>query len=361
MRTITVNIFSSFFAELFLSSNGILTTARMKRSFGMKIAFFDTKPYDYIWFEPLSKEYGYQIRYCDYRLNADTAVLAEGYDVACVFVNDKVCAKTIDILKKCGVKMLALRCAGYNNVDISAAAKAQLPVVRVPSYSPAAVAEHTAALLLSVNRKTHRAYYRIRDNNFSINGLMGFDLNGKTAGIIGVGQIGSLFATIAFGFGMRVLAYDPFPKEDALEYVTLDQLIAASDIISLHCPLTPDTYHIINKRRVKEMKKGVIIINTSRGALIDTEALLEGLIDGKIGGAGLDVYEEESDYFFEDKSGEIIRDEELSRLLTLPNVLVTSHQAFFTREAMQAIAMVTLENICALEQGRPLENLVLPR
>jgi len=327
----------------------------------MKIAFFDTKPYDTIWFEPLSKEYGYQIRYYDYRLNSDTAVLAEGYDVVCVFVNDKVCAKTIQTLKKCGVKMIALRCAGYNNVDISAAAEARLPVVRVPSYSPSAVAEHAAALLLAVNRKTHRAYYRIRDNNFSINGLMGFDLNGKTAGIIGTGQIGTIFARIAAGFGMRVLAYDPFPKDQPLEFVPLDQLITSSDIISLHCPLTPDTFHIINKQRVRQMKKGVVIINTSRGALIDTEALLEGLIDGHIGGAGLDVYEEESDYFFEDKSGEIIRDEELSRLLTLPNVLVTSHQAFFTREAMQAIAMVTLENICALEQGRPLENLVLPR
>jgi len=327
----------------------------------MKIAFFDTKPYDTIWFEPLSKEYGYQIRYYDYRLNSDTAVLAEGYDVVCVFVNDKVCAKTIQTLKKCGVKMIALRCAGYNNVDISAAAEARLPVVRVPNYSPSAVAEHAAALLLAVNRKTHRAYYRIRDNNFSINGLMGFDLNGKTAGIIGTGQIGTIFARIAAGFGMRVLAYDPFPKDQPLEFVPLDQLITSSDIISLHCPLTPDTFHIINKQRVRQMKKGVVIINTSRGALIDTEALLEGLIDGHIGGAGLDVYEEESDYFFEDKSGEIIRDEELSRLLTLPNVLVTSHQAFFTREAMQAIAMVTLENICALEQGRPLENLVLPR
>ena len=327
----------------------------------MNIAFFDAKPYDYIWFEPLSKEYGYEIHYCDYRLCADTAVLARGFDVACAFVNDKICAETIGVLKECGVRMLAMRCAGYNNVDVAAAAKAGLPVVRVPSYSPSAVAEHTAALLLSVNRKTHRAYYRIRDNNFSINGLMGFDLAGKTAGIIGTGQIGSLFAGIASGFGMRVLAYDPSPKEDQLEYVSLDRLFAASDIISLHCPLTPDTYHMISKSRVKEMKKGVVILNTSRGALIDTEALLEGLIDGQIGGAGLDVYEEESDYFFEDRSGEIIRDEELSRLLTLPNVLVTSHQAFFTREAMQAIAMVTLENICALEQGRPLENTVLPR
>ena len=322
----------------------------------MRIAFFDTKPYDRIWFDTLAKEYGYTLKYYENRLSMDTAVLAKGADAVCVFVNDDVSAPIIDALYENGTKVIALRCSGYNNVDIDAA-KGKMAVVRVPAYSPESVAEHTAALLLSVNRKTHRAYTRTRDNNFNINGLMGFNLRGKTAGIIGTGQIGILFAEIAKGFGMQVLAHDPYPREDAnLEYVSLDDIFTRSDIISLHCPLTSDTYHLINKLRVKQMREGAIVINTSRGALVDTGALLEGLISGKIGGAGLDVYEEEEEYFFEDKSNEVLQDEWLARLLGLPNVLVTSHQAFFTQEAMQAIATTTLENLRAFEHGRALEN-----
>lgn len=322
----------------------------------MKIAFYDTKPYDLIWFDPLSEEYGYQIKYYDHKLNADTAVLAKGYDAVCVFVNDTVDAQVVELLCAQGIRLIALRCAGYNNVDLRAAS-GKLKVVRVPNYSPAAVAEHAAALLLSVNRRTHRAYARTRDNNFSINGLMGVDLRDKTAGVIGTGRIGQIFVKILQGFGMRVVAYDAYPdKKLDIEYVSLDELFTSSDVISLHCPLTSDTYHIINQNRVEQMKDGVILINTSRGALVDTDALLEGLKSKKVGGAGLDVYEEEEDFFFEDLSNEIIVDDELARLLSFPNVLVTSHQAFFTREAMQAIAMVTMENLYAFSEGKPLEN-----
>jgi len=322
----------------------------------MKIAFYDTKPYDRIWFEPLSEEYGYTLKFYDHKLNADTAVLAGGYDAVCVFVNDTADARVVELLCSQGVGLIALRCAGYNNVDLKAAA-GRIKVVRVPNYSPAAVAEHAAALLLSVNRRTHRAYTRTRDNNFSINGLMGVDLRDKTAGIIGTGRIGQLFVKILQGFGMRVVAYDARPDEKLnVEYVSLEELYTSSDVISLHCPLTSDTYHIINRNRVEQMKEGVILINTSRGALVDTDALLEGLKTRKIGGAGLDVYEEEEDFFFEDLSNEIIVDDDLARLLSFPNVLVTSHQAFFTREAMQAIAMVTMENLYAFSNGKPLKN-----
>jgi len=322
----------------------------------MKIAFYDTKPYDRIWFEPLSEEYGYTLKFYDHKLNADTAVLAGGYDAVCVFVNDTADARVVELLCSQGVGLIALRCAGYNNVDLKAAA-GRIKVARVPNYSPAAVAEHAAALLLSVNRRTHRAYTRTRDNNFSINGLMGVDLRDKTAGIIGTGRIGQLFVKILQGFGMRVVAYDARPDDKLnVEYVSLEELYTSSDVISLHCPLTSDTYHIINRNRVEQMKEGVILINTSRGALVDTDALLEGLKSRKIGGAGLDVYEEEEDFFFEDLSNEIIVDDELARLLSFPNVLVTSHQAFFTREAMQAIAMVTMENLYAFSNGKPLKN-----
>ena len=321
----------------------------------MKIAFYDTKPYDHIWFEPLAKEYGYTVKYLENKLNTDTAVLSRGYDVVCVFVNDTVTAEVIDLLVQNGVRLVALRCAGFNNVDI-AAAYGRIPVVRVPSYSPEAVAEHSMALLLSVNRKIHRAYTRTRDSNFAINGLMGFNLRDKTIGVVGTGQIGAIFAQIAAGFGMRVLAYDPFPKAEGLAYVELDKLFALSDVISLHCPLTKDTYHMINAETIAGMKDGVVLINTSRGALINSQAMIHGLLTRKISAAGLDVYEEEGDYFFEDKSNEIIQDEDLARLLGLPNVLVTSHQAFFTREAMQAIAMTTMENIAQFAAGQKLVN-----
>lgn len=317
----------------------------------MKVAFFDTKPYDKIWFSPLCEQYNIKVKYYENKLCEDTAVLAKGYDAVCVFVNDTVDKATIDILCSIGVKLIALRCSGYNNVDFEAA-KDRISVVRVPSYSPAAVAEHAMALLLTVNRKTHKAYIRTKDNNFNINGLLGFDLSGKTAGIIGTGQIGRIFMDICRGFKMNVIAYDPYPSNDeSIEYVSLDELFSRSNIISLHCPLTPDTKHIICAENIEKMQDGVLIVNTSRGKLIDSSALIEGLKAKKIGGAGLDVYEEESEYFFEDFSNEIVEDDELQRLLSFPNVVMTSHQGFFTKEAMQAIAEITVKNLISFENG----------
>ena len=322
----------------------------------MRIAFYDTKPYDRVWFDKVNADYGYKIKYFEDKLNADTAILAKGYDVVCAFVNDTIDKQTIDILYENGTRLLAMRCAGYNNVDFKAAYK-KMYVVRVPGYSPYAVAEHAAALLLGINRKIFRAYNRTREGNFNINGLQGFDLYGKTAGVIGTGKIGRVFIDICKGFGMEVMAYDPFPKEmDGVKSVTLDELYEKSDIISLHCPLTADTRHMINAESIKKMKQGVYIINTSRGGLINTPDLVEGLKNKHIGGAGLDVYEEESAYFFEDLSSDVMTDDTLARLLTFPNVLVTSHQGFFTQEALKAIAETTLENIKAHENGEPLEN-----
>ena len=322
----------------------------------MKIAFYDTKPYDKIWFDVMAREYGYEIKYFDFKLNAETASLAGGYDVVCIFVNDNADRETLDILHKNGVGLLSLRCAGYNNVDFKSAYK-KIHITRVPEYSPASVAEHAAALLLTLNRKTHRAYSRTRENNFNINGLIGMDLSGKTAGIIGTGKIGRVFIEICRGFGMNVLAFDPYPANDLdVTYVGLEELLQKSDVISLHCPLTPETRYLINRDNLEKVKPHAIIINTSRGALIDTSALIEALKSRKIGGAGLDVYEEESEYFFEDLSDVIIEDDELSRLLTFPNVILTSHQAFFTEEAMREIALVTMENIKAFGVGLPLEN-----
>ena len=322
----------------------------------MKIAFFDTKPYDRIWFDVLAAEYRYEIKYYEYRLNRDTAFLARGYDAVCAFVNDIVDAETIDVLHQGGVGAIVLRSAGYNHVDFKAAF-GKIHVMRVPSYSPEAVAEHAMALLLSVNRKTHRAFSRTRDFNFSINGLMGSNLHEKVCGVVGTGKIGRCFINIARGFGMEVVAYDPYPIEGAdWRYVELDELFEKSDVISLHCPLTPDTKHLVNAQSIAKMREGVMIVNTSRGALVDTEALIEGLKEKHIGGAGLDVYEEEEEVFFEDLSNEIPEDDHLARLLTFPNVLVTSHQAFFTREAMQAIAITTMENLYAYESGGALVN-----
>lgn len=321
----------------------------------MKIAFFDTKPYDRTWFDPLFEDSGYKVKYFESKLSPDTASLATGYDAVCVFVNDDVSAETIDRLCDGGVGLIALRCSGYNNVDLKAA-KGRLKVARVPKYSPDAVAEYAMALLLTVNRKTHRAYIRTRDNNFNINGLCGTDLKGKTAGIIGTGQIGSLFCDICKGFKMNVIAYDAYKNPRfPYEYVGLRELFERSDVISLHCPLNFDTRHIVSENAISVMKKGCFIINTSRGGLIDTTALIDGLKSGVVGGAGLDVYEEEEDYFFEDLSNEIPKDDELSRLLSFPNVVVTSHQGFFTREAMQSIAQITLGNFSDYEKGE-LEN-----
>jgi len=322
----------------------------------MKVAFFDTKPYDKTWMEPLSVEYGYDIKFFEHKLNADTAVLADGYEVVCAFVNDTLDSDVIDILHNAGVRLIALRCAGYNNVDMKSAYK-KITVVRVPAYSPFSVAEHAAALMLSLNRRIHRAYVRTRDNNFNINGLMGIDLNGKTAGIVGTGKIGRIFIDICKGFGMKTIAYDPYPVDNPdFEYVSLNSLFEASDIVSLHCPLTPETKHIVNADSLARMKSEALLINTSRGALVDTHALIDALRSSSIGAAGLDVYEEEEEYFFEDFSNEVLVDDDLARLLSFPNVLITSHQGFFTREAMQEIAAVTMKNIQAFETDKALVN-----
>ncbi len=322
----------------------------------MRIAFFDSKPYDHLFFDAELAAAGYEATWFEHRLTADTVALAAGHEVVCIFVNDQIDEPILDGLHALGVRLIALRCAGYNNVDFRAAF-GRIHVVRVPGYSPAAVAEHAAALLLTLNRRTHRAYTRTRDFNFSIHGFMGFDLAGKTAGIIGTGQIGRILIHILRGFDMRILAYDPYPAADTdYEYVSLDRLWQESDVLSLHCPLTPDNYHLIDRAAIQAMKPGVILINTSRGGLVDTDALLEGLRTRRIGGAGLDVYEEEAEYFFEDKSDDILTDERLALLLAYPNVLLTSHQGFFTREAMQAIARTTVANIQAFEQGAFLEN-----
>ena len=315
----------------------------------LNIAFFDTKQYDKPSFEKHSKDSGVTFKFFETKLNEDTVRLAKGFDGVCVFVNDTVNAAVIDKMEKMGVKVLALRCAGFNNVDVKYA-QGKLRVVRVPAYSPYAVAEHAMAMLLTSVRRIHKAYIRSKDFNFSLNGLTGFDLHGKTMGIIGTGRIGRVFIDICLGFGMNVLAYDKYPakeleNKDNVKYVELDELFKNSDIISLHCPLTEETHYIIDKKAIDTCKKGVIIINTSRGALVDSEALLNGIKERQIGGACLDVYEEESDLFFEDNSGHILEDDTLARLITMPNVLVTSHQAFLTEEALENIAETTVQNI----------------
>lgn len=325
-----------------------------------KIFFYDTKPYDQQVFDEINKKYGFEIQYFNDHLNCSTACLSKGCNVVCAFVNDTVDKKTINILKGNGVGLIALRSAGYNNVDLKAAYD-NIHVVRVPAYSPYAVAEHAMALMLSLNRKIHKAYYRIRDSNFSINGLLGFDMHGKTLGVIGTGKIGKCLINIAIGFGMKVIAYDKYrdeecSKEKGFKYVTLRELYKKSDIISLHCPLSKETYHLLDEENIKQMKKGVTIINTGRGKLIKTDALIEGLKNGVVGSAGLDVYEEESEYFFEDFSNSMISDDVLARLLTFPNVLVTSHQGFFTKEALSNIANTTLENIKEYFDGGFLKN-----
>jgi D-lactate dehydrogenase len=317
----------------------------------IKTAFFDAKPYDRDRFDAMNREDGVELKYFDGHLNADTVQLATGADAICIFVNDAVTRAVADALHTQGVRLIALRCAGYNNVDLKAVYQ-RIHVVRVPAYSPFAVAEHATALMLTLNRKTHKAYFRTRDGNFSINGLMGFDLNGKTAGVVGTGKIGRVMVGILRGFGMRVLAFDPSPdtafaQTSGCTYTDLPTLYHEADVITLHCPLTPENVRMINKDSIAQMKPGVMIINTGRGKLIDTRALISGLKSGKVGAAGLDVYEEETDYFFEDFSSAVIDDDVLARLMTFPNVLITSHQAFFTREAMTNIAQTTLGNIRA--------------
>lgn len=322
----------------------------------MKLAFFDTKPYDRTSFAPLAEKYGVELQFFETKLTPDTAALAQGCEGVCVFVNDTVNAEVIDRLYDAGIRLILLRCAGYNNVDL-AHAFGKIHVVHVPGYSPYAVAEHAAALLLTSVRRIHKAYNRTRDYNFSIAGLEGFDLHGKTIGVIGTGKIGRVFIDICRGFGMRVLAYDKFPApESGIDYVELSTLFHESDIISFHCPLTEETFHLFDSKAVEQCKKGVLLINTSRGALIDAEALLEGIKARKIGGACLDVYEEEGDIFFEDRSGHIVDDDVLARLISMPNVIVTSHQAFLTREALENIAAVTLENIREFEADGTCQN-----
>ncbi len=311
----------------------------------IKTAFYDAKEYDKPSFERYGGLNGVEFRFLETKLNEDTVALARGCDAVCVFVNDTVNAAVVDRLYEYGVKLIALRSAGYNNVDVQHA-YGKVHVVHVPAYSPYAVAEHAAALLLTSVRRIHKAYNRTREFNFSLNGLTGFDLHGKTVGVVGTGKIGRIFVDICRGFGMNVIAYDRFPAKDSgIDYVPLDELFERSDILSLHCPLTDETRHMIDAAAIEKMKKGVVILNTSRGALIDAEALLEGIKARKVGAACLDVYEEEADIFFEDRSGHILNDDLLSRLISMPNVIVTSHQAFLTEEALNNIAETTVSNI----------------
>jgi len=326
----------------------------------LKIAFFDAKPYDIESFNELNSKYGYTIKYFKFHLTSDNVVLAQGYDAVVIFVNDTVNAEMIMQLKEYGVKLIALRSAGFNNVDLKAALN-NIRVVRVPSYSPHAIAEHTVALMLTLNRKVHRAYFRTRDTNFALNGLLGFDMYGKTAGVIGTGRIGKVLAGILRGFGMEVLLNDMYPDEQfaaqtGCRYVSVEEIYRASDIISLNCPLTKETEFMINASTIAMMKRGVMIINTGRGKLIRTADLIEGLKSGQVGSAGLDVYEEESEFFFEDLSDRVLGDDVLARLLTFNNVIITSHQGFFTREALQNIAETTLKNIDDFFAERKLDN-----
>lgn len=314
----------------------------------VKIAFFDTKDYDKHFFDIYNKDYNYEITYFESKLSKETAILAKGYDVVCIFVNDTADKETMKILEENGVKLIALRCAGFNNVDLEN--KGNLRVVRVPQYSPHSVAEHAVALLLNINRKIYKSYQRVKKYNFSLDGLLGFDVYGKTVGVIGTGKIGKVFIEIMKGFGAKVIAYDLYKDEKSateigFKYVDLDSLYKESDIISIHCPLTPETDNMINKDSIKKMKDGVIIINTSRGKLVNTNDLIEELSSGKIGGVGLDVYDNEGEYFLKDLSGSYKRDKNLSLLISMPNVIITSHQAFFTNEALNKIASDTCNNI----------------
>ena len=325
-----------------------------------RIIFFDIKDYDREFFEKYGKNYNYEMSFFKSRLSLENVHLTKGYDVVCAFTNDDIGKETIDAMAENGVRLLAMRCAGFNNVSLKDIHN-RFKVVRVPAYSPHAIAEYTVGLILAVNRKINKAYVRTREGNFSINGLMGVDLYGKTAGIIGTGKIGQILIKILKGFDMKVIAYDLFPNQNVaeelgFEYVSLDELYANSDIISLNCPLTKDTQYMINRRSMLKMKDGVILVNTGRGQLIDSADLVEALKDKKVGAVALDVYEEEEDYFFEDKSTQVIEDDILGRLLSFYNVLITSHQAYFTKEAVEAITVTTLNNIKDFIEGKPLVN-----
>jgi len=323
----------------------------------MNVSFFDTKPYDRTFFEKHAND-SLRLRFHDFRLNQETAMAVSGDEAVCAFVNDRLDRPCLERLQAAGVRMVALRCAGFNQVDLEAARSLGLAVTRVPAYSPFAVAEHTVALLLALNRRIHRAYNRVREHNFSLSGLVGFDLHGKTVGIVGTGRIGRIAAQILRGFGMEVLAYDPFPSTEwaathAVTYAGFDELIAKSQVISLHLPLTSSTRHLLHAGVFARMQPGVFILNTSRGKLVDTTALVAALKSGRIGGVAMDVYEEEEGVFFEDLSGQILQDDVLSRLLTFPNVLITAHQAFLTQEALDEIARVTIRNLVNRAKGQP--------
>jgi len=332
----------------------------------MKVAFFSARPFEQTFFEHANANRHHELVLLEAGLNLKTAPLANGFPAVCAFVNDQIDREVLEHLAEGGTRLVALRCAGFNNVDVEAAESLKITVARVPAYSPHSVAEHTVALILALNRKLHRSFSRVRDQNFSLDGLLGFDLNAKTVGIVGTGKIGAVLARIMRGFGCRVLGSDPIENSECvalgMEYVDSATLARESDIISLHCPLTPATHHIISASFIQAAKSGVMLINTSRGALIDTSAVIGGLKSGRIGALGLDVYEEEADLFFRDLSGKIIQDDIFARLLTFPNVIVTAHQAFFTQEALGEIANVTLQNVSDFEAGavRP-ENLVTSR
>lgn len=326
----------------------------------MKVAVFSTKPYDQQFLEAANQDHQHEFVFLEPHLNHQTYPLSQDCPAVCVFVNDQLNKKVLTDLANQGTKLIALRCAGFNNVDLEAAQELDLTVVRVPAYSPHAVAEHTIGLILALNRKIYRAYNRVREGNFALDGLLGFDLNGRVIGIIGTGKIGFLVAKILTGFGCHIVANDPYPNPDfetiGANYVSRPDLFAQADIISLHCPLMPETHHLINQATIDQMKSGVMLINTSRGGLIDTAAVIEGLKAGQIGSLGLDVYEEEGDLFFEDLSQNVIQDDLFARLLMFPNVVVTGHQAFFTQNALEQIAKTTLENITLFEQGQPSPN-----
>jgi D-lactate dehydrogenase len=325
----------------------------------MKIAFFSTQPYDKEFFTAHNQSFGFKLQFFEVTLSIQTAALAKGSDAVCVFVNDTVDAGVIEQLAQLEIKFIALRCAGFNNVDIEAARLAGIPVCRVPAYSPEAVAEHAAAMILTLNRKTHKAYNRVREQNFSLNGLMGFDLFGKTVGVIGTGRIGQAFCRIMLGFGCRVLAFDITAIKEmeaaGVEYASLFDLLQQADIISLHTPLNDQTRHLINGDTIKFLRQGVMLINTSRGALIDTAAVIAALKSGHVGSLGIYVYEQEEQLFFRDRSGDIIEDDAIQRLMSFPNVLVTAHQAFFTKEAMDQIAETTFHNLQSLQRGETKE------
>jgi len=326
----------------------------------MKTALFSSKSYDSEYFSVANTAFDHDITFFETRLKSRTADLAEGYDAVCVFVNDVIDRETIAKLKEHGVKIIALRSAGFNHVDLAAADEYDIKLVRVPAYSPQSIAEHALALILTLNRKTHKAYNRVRDGNFSLERLTGFNVGGRTVGVIGTGKIGSVFARIMLGLGCHVLAYDKYVNKEladtGVEYVSLDKLLAGSDIISLHCPLTPETAYLINRQTLSMMKPGVMLINTSRGALINTNDIIESLKKEHVGSLGIDVYEQEEKLFFRDRSHEILQDDQIARLMTFPNVLITAHQAFFTREALEQIAVTTLQNLKDFEEGKELVN-----